>query len=180
MEGRKKMEKHLIAQQPAHLISSSKSAQKGLNTLALSSNLLKGNISLFHTEIPSGSLLLSFHLCLSPSLFHKHKNAHSCAHLALSACTALTLCLYLWQQWWELSRDTWLIQPCSLHTPLPPFLFYFTLLHPPTAGQAGGGGSAARAHRPRVRRASTYMHPSPFTSTSYWVIYQPMNTCSAF
>lgn len=43
--------------------------------------------------------------------------------------------------------------------PLPPFLFYFSLLRPPTTAQAGGSGSAARAHRLRVRWASTHPHP---------------------
>lgn len=94
------------------------------------------------------SSAFSFHLCLP--LSHTQTYTDSCTQLTLSACTLLTLGMYLWQQWWELSRDTWLIQPCSFHTPLPPFLFYFTPLHPQTAGQAGESGSAARVHVPRV------------------------------
>lgn len=81
--------------------------------------------------------------------------------LPLSLTLTLTLCMYLWQQWWELSRDTWLIQPCSFHTPLPPFLFYFTLLHPQTAGRQK---EAAQQHVPRVQQASTYASLPPLPS----------------
>lgn len=116
--------------------------------------------------------LPSLHPCLSPS----HT---ACRQLTLSASAALTLCMYLWQQWWELSRDAWLIQPCRFHTPLPATIF--VLLKPHCIhrqrGLAGGSSSVARAHEPRVQHVCL---PSPFQSTSCRVIYQQINPWSAF
>lgn len=164
VDGRKKRKP------PDHLLNSYNKKQI---SLLCPSDLQKGNFPLCLTQRnPSG-----------PRRLLDTSASRSLRHTWHSATRTLTLGTNLWQPWWELSRDTWLIQPCSCHTPQPPFFSSSFISLCCIRSQQGRQEEAARRHVHTYhvsRTPACIAFPSPFTSTSYWVIYRQMNKCSAF
>lgn len=117
-----------------------------------------------HMVIPFCFNAFSFHPCL---LLHTPTQIYS-AHTVLVAA----------------AMGTRLIQPCSIHTPLPPFSFYFSLLLPPPARQAGGICSVVFAQRPHVWQPSTHLHAVHIYNTwcsskRWWLLLPPFAIESA-